>query len=106
MRDERSRGDDHLHHPSVDHQTDDLAHLGDRHRPGQRQDDFAVGVSDHRADDFEGLAEPPAAERRLAHRGQQLGERLDPLGVQRIQGLQPVLGTVMKFALRHGPRLR
>ena len=56
-----------LHHPMVNHRADDLAHFGDRHRPGECHYDRTVPILDHGPQHFIGLAQAAASECCLAH---------------------------------------
>ena len=87
VRHERAGRDDALHHAFIDHLRDDLPHLGDGHRTGQRHHDLALWVCDHRREHLEGLPHMPSAEGRLPHGLEQLTERRNLVGIQRLKRL-------------------
>ena len=87
MRHERAGRDDALHHAFIDHLRDDLPHLGDGHRTGQRHHHFTLRVCDHLPEHIERLADMPSAEGRLSHSLEQLTERRNLVGIQRLKRL-------------------
>ena len=81
MRHQCSCRDNRLHHAAIDHGADDLPHLRDRHRAGDRHDHVAVGILDHGRQYLEGFPETTAAEGCFPHRRQESRERVDFLRV-------------------------
>lgn len=101
MRDQGAGRDDRLHHPMVDHRADDLAHLGNGHRPGQSQHNETIGILDHRPEHFVGLAQAAAPESGLAHGGQQTIERGDLVRIERLKRLESILRPIAEFTCTH-----
>jgi hypothetical protein len=92
-------GHHRVDHAGVDHLADDLAHLGDRHRPRERQDDLASGVLDHGHRHVERLAKAPAAEGSARHAAEEGGERGRLVEVEALEGDQAVPPPVVEFAM-------
>ena len=85
----------------IDHRADDLAHLGNGHRPRQRQYDEAVWVFDHRPKHFVGFAHSAAPKGCLAHSGQQAVEGPNLFRVERLKRFEAILRPIVKFTCTH-----